>query len=239
MICVLIPSNLSNPLYLSHSGPSHRGAEATATHGAPELSKGLLGGTCGVEALGQQHDAVEEEKGGQTVDDILEILNTRKREEIEIDNNQDLKRCQNTISSQRNPTARLKGCPIWCLHVGQGDVVLHVAGKVVLDESLGLREGLVPAAAEEGDARETQERGDQGAVRHATQTAHTAVIATYQTRHSSMKVRAHHQLMRCDSRRRRLRATNTAVYLELSCLILSTYAHVTCEMVCSTRLDVC
>lgn len=75
MICVLIPSNLSNPLYLSHSGPSHRGAEAAATHGAPELSEGLPGSACGVEALRQQHDAVEEEKGGQTVDDILEILN--------------------------------------------------------------------------------------------------------------------------------------------------------------------
>lgn len=79
MICVLIPSNLSNPLYLSHSGPSHRGAEAAATHGAPELSKGLPGSARGVEALSQQHDAVEEEKGGQTVDDILEILNTKKQ----------------------------------------------------------------------------------------------------------------------------------------------------------------
>lgn len=79
MICVLIPSNLSNPLYLSHSGPSHRGAEAAATHGAPELSKGLLGSACGVEALGQQHDAVEEEKGGQTIDDILEILDAKKK----------------------------------------------------------------------------------------------------------------------------------------------------------------
>lgn len=83
MICVLIPSNLSNPLYLSHSGPSHRGAEAAATHGAPELSKGLLGSACGVEALSQQHDAVEEEKGGQTIDDILEILNAGKIEEKE------------------------------------------------------------------------------------------------------------------------------------------------------------
>ncbi len=79
MICVLIPSNLSNPLYLSHSGPSHRGAEAAATHGAPELSKGLLGSARGVEAFSQQHDAVEEEEGGQTIDDILEILNTEEK----------------------------------------------------------------------------------------------------------------------------------------------------------------
>lgn len=83
MICVLIPSNLSNPLYLSHSGPSHRGAEAAATHGAPELSKGLPGNAGGVEALSQQHDAVEEEKGGQTVDDILEILNAEKERKKE------------------------------------------------------------------------------------------------------------------------------------------------------------
>lgn len=76
MICVLIPSN---PLYLSHSGPSHRGAKAAATHGAPELSKGLLGSARGVEALSQQHDAVEEEKGGQTIDDILEILDAEKK----------------------------------------------------------------------------------------------------------------------------------------------------------------
>lgn len=78
VICVLIPFNLSNPLYLSHSRPSHRGAEAAATHGAPELSKGLLGSTCGVEALSQQHDAIEEEKGSQTIDDILEILNAEE-----------------------------------------------------------------------------------------------------------------------------------------------------------------
>lgn len=64
------------------------------------------------------------------------------------------------------------------LHVGKGDVVLEVTSKVRLDESLCLCECLVPAAAEEGDARETQQRGDQGEVRHATQTAHAAVIAT-------------------------------------------------------------
>lgn len=78
MICVLIPSN---PLYLSNSGPSHRGTKAAATHGAPELSKGLLGSARGVEALSQQHDAVEEEKRGQTIDDILEILDAE--EEVE------------------------------------------------------------------------------------------------------------------------------------------------------------
>lgn len=63
-------------------------------------------------------------------------------------------------------------------HVGQGDVVLKVTGEIRLDEPLGLGEGLVSTTAEEGDARETQQRGNQGAVRHPSQTAHTAVIAT-------------------------------------------------------------
>lgn len=63
-------------------------------------------------------------------------------------------------------------------HVGEGDVVLKVTGKVSLDESLCLCECLVPTTTEEGNARETQQRGNQGAVRHPTQTAHTAVIAT-------------------------------------------------------------
>lgn len=131
-----------------HQQPQHsqdichhyeRGAEAAATHGAPELSKGLLGSARGVESLSQKHDAVEEEKGGQTIDDILEILN----------------------------------------NVSKGYVVLKVTGKVCFDDSLRLCERLVPTTTEEGDARETQERGDQGAVWHSTQTAHTAVVATH------------------------------------------------------------
>lgn len=76
-MCINPIQSLQSPL-LVPLWASHRGAEAAATHGAPELSKGLLGSTCGVEALSQQHDAVEEEKGGQTIDDILEILNAEK-----------------------------------------------------------------------------------------------------------------------------------------------------------------
>lgn len=72
-----VPSLPSPPLCSSHSW-AHRGAEAAATHGAPELPKGLPGSTGGVEALGQQHDAVEEEKRGQAVDDVLEILDAEK-----------------------------------------------------------------------------------------------------------------------------------------------------------------
>lgn len=41
---------------------SHRQAEAAATLGAPEFTKGLLYSTCGVETLSQQQDTIEEEK---------------------------------------------------------------------------------------------------------------------------------------------------------------------------------
>lgn len=176
MIYVLIPSSLSNPLHLSHSGPSHRGAEAAATHGAPELSKRLLGNACGVEALGQQHNAVEEEKGGQTIDDILEILNAEKESKRETS----IKTYNNRDYNLRNPLGRLKRyhCNDGHLHVGKRDVVLKVSGKVRLNNSLRLCECLVPTAAEEGNAREAQQCGDQGAVWYPTQAAHTAVIAT-------------------------------------------------------------
>lgn len=66
-------------------------------------------------------------------------------------------------------------------HIGEGDVVLEVTGEIRLDEPLCLGEGLVATTAEEGNARETQQRGNQGAVRHPSQTAHTAVIATCNT----------------------------------------------------------
>lgn len=83
---------------------------------------------------------------------------------------------------KKNPTAGLEGCHSddgnVHSHVGEGDVVLKVTGEVRLDEPLGLRERLVSATAEEGDARETQQCGNQGAVWYPTQTAHTAVITT-------------------------------------------------------------
>lgn len=73
-----VPSLPSHPIPSPRPTASHRGAEAAATHGAPELPKGLPGNAGGVEALGQQHDAVEEEKRGQAIDDVLEILNAEK-----------------------------------------------------------------------------------------------------------------------------------------------------------------
>lgn len=49
-------------------------AEAAAAHCAPELPERLPRRTGGVKTLSQQSDAVQEEKGGQAVDDVLEIL---------------------------------------------------------------------------------------------------------------------------------------------------------------------
>ena len=53
---------------------THRRAQAATAHGAPELAKALPGGAGGVEALGQQHNAVEHEEGRQAIDNILEVL---------------------------------------------------------------------------------------------------------------------------------------------------------------------
>lgn len=44
--------------------------------GAPELAKRLLDRTCGVETLSQQQNTVEEEKGCQAVDHVLEVFDT-------------------------------------------------------------------------------------------------------------------------------------------------------------------
>lgn len=158
--------SLRSPPLIPHRVPSHRGAEAAATHGAPELPKGLPGDAGGVEALSQKHDAVEEEKRGQAIDDVLEILNAKK------EGSKSVKMCE--------PPDQSGGCSGHS-HVGEGDVVLEVTGKICLDEPLCLSEGLVPTPAEEGNAGETQQRGHQGAVRHPSQTAHTAVIATCNT----------------------------------------------------------
>ena len=85
---------------------------------------------------------------------------------------------------EESPMANVE---IYDLHVGEGDVVLRVTGKVSLDESLCLCESLVPTTTEEGNAREAQQCGDEGAIWHPTQTTHTAVIATCESRHSTMK----------------------------------------------------
>ena len=132
-----------------HQQPQHsqyrchhheRGAEAAAAPGPPEPSEGSPGTAGGVEALGPQHDAVEEGRGGQVADATLETLHD----------------------------------------VGPGDAVLKVVGKVSPDESFCLCERLVPTAAEEGDARGTQQCGDQGATRPPPpQTAQTAAVATH------------------------------------------------------------
>lgn len=76
---------IPTPPHTLSLGP-HRGAEAAAAHGAPELSEGLSGGAGGVEALGEKHDAVEEEEGGQAVDDVLEVLDAAKKRNEDLEN---------------------------------------------------------------------------------------------------------------------------------------------------------
>lgn len=182
-----------NPLYLSHS---HREAEAAATHGAPELAQALPGSTRGVEALRQQHDAVEKEKGGQAIDDILEILNAGRRRKgvkrrVRTDRSIGFSAKSQPFyvrnATAKKPTLKETHARVDHLHIRKSDVVLQVTGKVGLDEPLGLGERLVPTATEQGDARETQQGGDQGAVRDPTQTAHTAVIATCSVRSHIMR----------------------------------------------------
>lgn len=55
---------------------SHRQAEAAATLGAPEFTKGLLDGARGVETLSQQQDTIEEEKWCKAIDHVLEVFDT-------------------------------------------------------------------------------------------------------------------------------------------------------------------
>lgn len=59
---------------------SHRQTEAAAALGAPELAEGLLDGAGGVESLSEQQDAIEEEKGRQAVDHVLEVLDAGRGE---------------------------------------------------------------------------------------------------------------------------------------------------------------
>lgn len=68
-----------SPLPLHPHPPSscpYRQAEAAATLGASEFTKGLLHSARGVETLSKQQDAVEEEKWRQAIDHKLEIFDT-------------------------------------------------------------------------------------------------------------------------------------------------------------------
>lgn len=59
-----------------------RQAEAAATLGTPEFAKSLLDCTRGVETLSQQQDAIEEEKGCQAIDHVLEVFDKRGHDHI-------------------------------------------------------------------------------------------------------------------------------------------------------------
>lgn len=54
---------------------TYEGGDAAAAHGGLEVAlQLLLDGAGGVEALGQQDDGVDEEEGGDAVDDVLKDL---------------------------------------------------------------------------------------------------------------------------------------------------------------------
>lgn len=56
---------------------TYESGDAASAHGGLEVAlQLLLDGAGGVEALGQKDDGVDEEKGGDAVDDVLEDLDT-------------------------------------------------------------------------------------------------------------------------------------------------------------------
>lgn len=58
---------------------TYKSSDATSAHGGLEVTlQLLLDGTGGVKALGQKDDGVDEEKGGDAVDDVLEDLDTEE-----------------------------------------------------------------------------------------------------------------------------------------------------------------
>ena len=63
---------------------SHHASDATATHAGLELILQVLDGAGGVEALGQQDDAVHEEEGGDAIDDVLQDLHPVHRAQVPI-----------------------------------------------------------------------------------------------------------------------------------------------------------
>ncbi len=73
----VFPPSLPPPSLTPSLPPcSYRQAEAAATLGAPEFTKGLLDSARGVETLSQQQDTIEEEKWCQAIDHVLEVFDT-------------------------------------------------------------------------------------------------------------------------------------------------------------------
>lgn len=144
---------------------SHRQAEAAAALGAPEFAKGLLDGTGGVESLRQQQDAIEEEKGRQAIDHVLEILDAERRE---------------ARSLRHKPTGWWRGVHKTKNHLqgGQDLKILNVAGKVRLHQDFSLGQSFVPATTEQCHAGIAQQGGHQGGVGHCPNAPDTAIITT-------------------------------------------------------------
>lgn len=62
---------------------THRRAETATTNCTTKFSERLPSCTGGVKAFSQQDYTVQEEEGGQTIDDVLKILNTTGERERE------------------------------------------------------------------------------------------------------------------------------------------------------------
>jgi len=61
------------------SAQTYEGGDAAATDGGLEVAlQLLLDGAGGVKALGQQDDGVDEEEGGDAVDDVLKDLDAER-----------------------------------------------------------------------------------------------------------------------------------------------------------------
>lgn len=59
---------------------THESGDAASAHGGLEVAlQLLLDGAGGVKALSQKDDGVDEEKGGDAVDDVLEDLDTEPK----------------------------------------------------------------------------------------------------------------------------------------------------------------
>lgn len=71
---------------------THRCTETATTNCTAKFSKGLPNCTGGVKAFSQQDYTVQEEEGGQAIDNVLKILNTtREREKRHVLNKKMLK----------------------------------------------------------------------------------------------------------------------------------------------------
>lgn len=120
---------------------SHREAEAAATLGAPEFTKGLLDGARGVETLSQQQDTIEEEKWCQAIDHVLEVFDAgtvTQWSQVKFQNQQILLKSKKIHKSENLIKSHSQG--------GHDRKVLNIAGEVCLHQDFSLGQRFVPTA---------------------------------------------------------------------------------------------